>query len=143
MLLVEDHSPTRLALERLLQRRNYMVFPAETAAEARTIADTEKIDIVISDIGLPDVSGYELMAELEKRFGLRGIALTGYGTEGDIARSRATRFAVHLIKPVSIHGRSTRPSRPSPRPRPRLSPAPNRSGAGARSGPPGSALPAP
>jgi DNA-binding response OmpR family regulator len=102
VLLVEDHSPTRLALERLLQRRNYMVFPAETAAEALAIASSEKIDIVISDIGLPDASGFELMAELEKRFGLKGIALTGYGTESDIARSRATGFAVHLIKPVSM-----------------------------------------
>jgi CheY-like chemotaxis protein len=42
------------------------------------------------------------MAELEERHGLKGIALTGYGMDGDIARSRATGFAVHLMKPVSM-----------------------------------------
>ena len=41
-------------------------------------------------------------AELEERHNLKGIALTGYGTEGDIARSRSTGFAVHLMKPVSM-----------------------------------------
>jgi PAS domain S-box-containing protein len=102
ILLVEDHAPTRLALERLLQRRNFRVYVAESAAEARARASAEKIDIVISDIGLPDASGYELMAELEERYGLKGIALTGYGMEGDVARSRATGFAVHLMKPVSM-----------------------------------------
>jgi PAS domain S-box-containing protein len=103
ILLVEDHTPTRVALERLLQRRNYRVFVGESAAEARAIAKAEKIDLVISDIGLPDASGYELMAELEEQYSLKGIALTGYGADGDVARSRATGFAVHLVKPVSMH----------------------------------------
>jgi PAS domain S-box-containing protein len=103
ILLVEDHAPTRLALERLLQRRHYQVFVGESAAEARAIAKVEKIDLVISDIGLPDGSGYDLMAELEELYNLKGIALTGYGMEGDIARSRATGFAVHLMKPVSMN----------------------------------------
>ena len=73
-----------------------------TLAEGRQIAEREKIDFVISDIGLPDGSGYELMAELDVRFQLKGIALTGYGTESDIARSLATGFLVHLTKPVSM-----------------------------------------
>jgi PAS domain S-box-containing protein len=102
ILLVEDHSPTRVALERLLQRRNYRVFVAGSATEARNVARAEKLDLVISDIGLPDASGYELMADLERSYGLKGIALTGYGMDGDIARSRATGFAVHLMKPVSM-----------------------------------------
>jgi PAS domain S-box-containing protein len=102
LLLVEDHTPTRVALERLLHRRNYRVCVCESATEARALAKAEKIDLVISDIGLPDGSGYDLMAELEELYGLKGIALTGYGMEGDIARSRATGFAVHLMKPVSM-----------------------------------------
>jgi len=103
ILLVEDHPPTRIALERLLQRRNFRVLVGESAAEARAAAAADKVDIVISDIGLPDASGYDLMAELEERYGLKGIALTGYGMDGDVARSRATGFAVHLMKPVSMH----------------------------------------
>jgi CheY-like chemotaxis protein len=102
ILLVEDHSPTRLALARLLQRRKYRVFSGASVAEARTIVEKVKIDFVISDIGLPDGSGYDLMSELEERFNLKGIALTGYGMESDIARSRATGFVIHLTKPVSM-----------------------------------------
>ena len=102
ILLVEDHAPTRVALERLLQRRNFQVFVAETAADARGVAKAEKIDIVISDIGLPDGNGYDLMAELEGLYSVKGIAMTGYGMDGDIARSRATGFSVHLMKPVSM-----------------------------------------
>jgi PAS domain S-box-containing protein len=102
ILLVEDHSPTRLALERLLQRRKYRVLAATTAEEARKIAEKNRLDLVISDIGLPDASGFDLMAELEKTYHLKGIALTGYGTESDIARGRATGFVVHLTKPVSM-----------------------------------------
>jgi PAS domain S-box-containing protein len=103
ILLVEDHTPTRVALERLLKRRHFRVFVGGSGAEARAIAKVEKIDLVISDIGLPDCSGYDLMAELEGLYNLKGIALTGYGMEGDIARSRATGFAVHLMKPVSMN----------------------------------------
>jgi PAS domain S-box-containing protein len=102
ILLVEDHTPTRVALERLLQRRNFQVFVAETAADARAVAKAEKVDIVISDIGLPDGNGYDLMAELEGLYSVKGIAMTGYGMDGDIARSRATGFSVHLMKPVSM-----------------------------------------
>ncbi len=102
ILLVEDHLPTRVALDRLLKRRNFKVFVAGTAGEARALAQADRIDILISDIGLPDGNGYDLMAELKKKYGLRGIALTGYGMEEDIARSRANGFDIHLIKPVSI-----------------------------------------
>jgi PAS domain S-box-containing protein len=102
ILLVEDHTPTRVALERLLQRRNFQVFVAETAAEARGVAKEEKIDIVISDIGLPDGNGYDLMAELEGLYSVKGIAMTGYGMDSDVARSRSMGFSVHLMKPVSM-----------------------------------------
>ena len=102
ILLVEDHAPTRIALERLLQRRKYNVWVAASAAEALEIAEKNRLDLVISDIGLPDGSGFDLMVELERSYHLKGIALTGYGTENDIARGRAAGFAVHLTKPVSM-----------------------------------------
>lgn len=102
ILLVEDHAPTRLALESLLKRRHYHVHSAGTAGEARALADKENIDIVISDIGLPDGSGFELMAQLKERYGLKGIALTGYGMEDDLIRSREAGFVTHLTKPVRM-----------------------------------------
>jgi CheY-like chemotaxis protein len=58
---------------------------------------------LLSDIGLPDGDGYRLMRELKDLQGLKGIALTGYGLDDDIALSREAGFAVHITKPVQIH----------------------------------------
>ena len=102
ILLVEDHAPTRATVEQLLRRRRYNVVAAASVAEARALAERHKIDLVISDIGLPDGTGYELMAGLRQRFGLKGIALTGYGMEGDITQSQVAGFVIHLIKPVRV-----------------------------------------
>lgn len=57
---------------------------------------------LVSDIGLPDGSGQDLMAELRKLYGLRGIAVSGYGTDEDLRRSFDTGFAAHLTKPVEF-----------------------------------------
>jgi signal transduction histidine kinase len=102
ILLVEDHVATRAALERLLTRRNFTVCSAGTLADARVMVDSNQFDLVISDVGLPDGSGYDLMQEVGARFGLRGIALTGYGAEQDLARSQQAGFSVHLTKPVRV-----------------------------------------
>src|SRR5581483_2227766 len=100
ILLVEDHEPTRSALAQLLTSRDYKVTAAATLAEARMFASVENFNLLISDIGLPDGTGYELMNELKKRGAVRGIALTGYGMAEDIARSREAGFITHLTKPI-------------------------------------------
>jgi len=102
ILVVEDHEPTRNALTQLLIRRRYKVSAAATIAEARILAAAHDFSLVVSDIGLPDGNGYELMAELQKKRAIRGIALTGYGMEQDLTRSRAAGFVMHLTKPVNI-----------------------------------------
>ena len=102
VLLVEDHEHTRVTLAHLLERRGYTVIQAGNAREARAASAAGKIDVVISDIGLPDGSGNELMKHLSTTFGLKGIALTGYGMEEDIEHCLASGFVTHLIKPVSI-----------------------------------------
>jgi PAS domain S-box-containing protein len=102
ILLVEDHEPTRTTLAGLLARRRYDVVAAATAAEARTLAMSRSFDLLITDIGLPDGNGYDLMSELCKNNPLRGIALTGYGMEHDVARSENAGFDAHLTKPVRI-----------------------------------------
>lgn len=102
ILLVEDHEPTRTTLARLLTRKGYQVLSAENVAAARSLAAHNKIDLVTSDIGLPDGTGHELMAELRDRYGLTGIALSGYGMEEDVQRSLASGFATHLTKPVDM-----------------------------------------
>jgi PAS domain S-box-containing protein len=102
ILLVEDHEPTRTSLTLLLLRRNYKVIPVGTLSEARRLLEKKKFNLLISDIGLPDGSGCDLMEETGQHLQLKGIALTGYGMEQDITRSKAAGFVAHLTKPVHI-----------------------------------------
>jgi len=101
ILLVEDHEPTRMALAQLLIRRRYRVATAGSVAEATALAERKQFDLVVSDIGLPDADGYQLMATLRALHGLKGIAITGYGMQQDIVRSKTAGFVAHLIKPIS------------------------------------------
>ncbi len=102
VLLVEDHEPTRTSLAHLLQRRHYEVFEAASCAEGLKIAQQHRCDLLITDIGLPDGDGYGLMQAVREKYIPQGIALTGYGMEEDIARSRQAGFATHLTKPVRV-----------------------------------------
>lgn len=102
ILLVEDHEPTRVTLKRLLIRRGYPVVDAESVETALAAAAESRFALVLSDIGLPDGDGYMLMRKLSEAYGLKGIALTGYGMEEDHAKSAAAGFIAHLTKPVSV-----------------------------------------
>ena len=102
VLLVEDHEPTRRALAQLLTRRQYQVETAGSLTEARALAKEHKFELLISDIGLPDGDGYALMMELGQEQHLKGIALTGYGMEHDVAFSQSAGFIAHLTKPVRV-----------------------------------------
>lgn len=107
ILLVEDHADTARVLRRILEHGGYSVWHAESVARARDLAGERPYDLVISDLGLPDGTGVELMRFLRARYGLSGIALSGFGTEEDIAASSGAGFAEHLIKPVDwpqLHG---------------------------------------
>jgi CheY-like chemotaxis protein len=100
ILLVEDHADTRRSMTALLGRIGCDVKAAGTVVEALELATSQPFDVLISDIGLPDGSGVELMRELRAKFGLRGIALSGYGMEEDLAKSSDAGFEAHLTKPV-------------------------------------------
>jgi len=100
ILLVEDHAPTRGPLVVILNRRGYLVIAVGSAAEALDAAAQNPFDLVLSDIGLPDMDGYALMRQLKQRHGLPGIALTGYGMESDVAQSVDAGFVAHLTKPI-------------------------------------------
>jgi PAS domain S-box-containing protein len=100
ILFVEDHEDTARVLGRILQNAGFDVSHAGTVAGARTLAAGRRFDLVISDLGLPDGSGLELMSALRDAQGLTGIALSGFGTEEDVAASLAAGFAAHLTKPV-------------------------------------------
>ena len=100
VLLVEDHGDTARVLLRLLERSGYEVGYASNADMAEQLAEARHFDLVISDLGLPDGSGLELMRKLRDKHALPGIALSGYGTDEDQAASKAAGFAEHFTKPV-------------------------------------------
>ena len=103
ILLVEDHEDTNRSLTQLLRRRGYHVQPAHNVRNALDLAATEEFDIVVSDIGLPDGTGVDLMQRLNATRPIAGIALTGFGMEEDIQKSHDGGFYHHLVKPVDLN----------------------------------------
>lgn len=102
VLVVDDHHDTCMGMKMMLERRGYKISLAHSADEAVERADQEEFDLLISDIGLPDRSGYELMQELRATKGLRGIALSGFGMEDDVKRAHQAGFSEHLTKPINF-----------------------------------------
>lgn len=103
VLLVEDHEDTNRSLTHLLRRRGYHVQAARSVQSALEMAAAEHFDVLVSDIGLPDGSGIDLMQKLTTDHPIFGIALTGFGMEEDVRRSHEVGFHHHLIKPVDLN----------------------------------------
>ena len=103
ILVVEDHPDTRVILSKLLTRCGHDVAAAETVQEALLLLDTFRFDVLVSDIGLPDGTGVDLMQQLSAKGPIFGIALTGFGMEEDIQKSHDGGFYHHLIKPVDLN----------------------------------------
>jgi signal transduction histidine kinase len=102
LLLVDDHYDTCLGMKRMLERRGYQITVAHSAEQAVEKVRTHEFDLLISDIGLPDRSGYELIRELRLKTPLPGIALSGFGSEQDVKQAKEAGFAEHLTKPINF-----------------------------------------
>ncbi|HEX8282514.1 MAG TPA: response regulator [Pyrinomonadaceae bacterium] len=103
VLVVDDSSETLELLELLFRRQGYEVRGAGSAAEAVLRVQERRPGLIISDISMPGVDGYALLAELRRMPGLEAvpaIALTGHAMDEDRARALAAGFAVHIPKPV-------------------------------------------
>ena len=102
ILLVDDHHDTCTALEKLLARRGHLVAVAHNVRSAMEAAARKKFDLLISDIALPDGTGMDLIVQLRAFANIPGIAISGFGNNGDIERSLQAGFAEHLIKPIKL-----------------------------------------
>ena len=102
ILLVDDHQDTCTALERLLVRRGHLVAAAHNMRAAMETAVRNQFDLLISDVALPDGTGLELMMHLHAISGIPGIAISGFGNNGDIKRSLEAGFSEHLVKPIKL-----------------------------------------
>ena len=102
ILVVDDHDDTLRSMRLLLTRLGYEVLAAENMTDALQIAEHQHFDFLLSDIGLPDGSGLELLKRIRSIREVPALALSGFGMDEDIERSRDAGFADHLTKPVSI-----------------------------------------
>lgn len=102
ILVVDDHDDTRRVIANLLAVKGHEVFSAINVSGAMEILNRETIDVLLSDIGLPDGTGYDLMERAKTLQPLTGIALSGFGMAEDITRAFDCGFAHHMIKPVSF-----------------------------------------
>ena len=99
ILLVEDHVDTQNVMSRLLQTFEHDVKSACSVKTALDLASAHPFDLVITDLGLPDGNGGELMSQLRAMYNLPGIAVTGFGAEHwDLTWG----FGARLIKPITL-----------------------------------------
>jgi CheY-like chemotaxis protein len=103
ILLVEDHLDTAKAMARLLNLSGYHVETATSYADAVALCEQKQFDLLISDVGLPDGTGYDLMRQmLDRACATKGIAVSGYGSQQDVQDSIQAGFSEHLVKPVAF-----------------------------------------
>jgi signal transduction histidine kinase/CheY-like chemotaxis protein len=103
VLLVEDHEDTKQSLTKLLRLRGYYVESASNVQSALDLIAQDQFDVLISDLGLPDGSGIDLIRRVQSDRPVLGIALTGFGMEEDIRKSREAGFKHHLVKPIDLN----------------------------------------
>jgi CheY-like chemotaxis protein len=102
ILVVEDHGDTSRLMARLLQGHGHDVRTAPGVSTALAAAEQEPFDLLISDIGLPDGTGLELMRQIQAIRPTKGIALSGYNSTDDVRQAKDAGFAAHVTKPVDF-----------------------------------------
>jgi CheY-like chemotaxis protein len=108
ILLVEDHQDTRQVLARLLTHWGFEVTPAENLQGALDRLGTEPIDVILSDIGLPDGTGHALVSEARRQGKkMLAIALSGFGNPSEVQAAKTIGFDHHLSKPFDCQALRT------------------------------------
>ena len=104
ILLVDDNADATDMMEILLKRRGYIIRKANDGKSGISEALDFDPDIIILDLGLPDLDGYSVLKTIREKLGKRFfLALSGWGQQEDIIRSREAGFDRHLVKPVDIN----------------------------------------
>ena len=101
LIVVEDHANTAEALKKFLKAVGYHVFVATDMASALSLASSVEFDLLLSDLGLPDGTGWELLKQLNAERHIRAIAFSAHNSPEDLDRSAEAGFIEHLPKPLS------------------------------------------
>ena len=102
ILVVEDHGDTRRVLTGLLAHFGHSISAADTVKSAMAFLNAKRFDAVVSDLGLPDGTGYDVIREAKRHQQLIGVALTGRGEYDDVQQGLEAGFDYHLTKPVDF-----------------------------------------
>ncbi len=102
VFVVENHADTREFLTFMLEELGHTVLVADTMSKALRDVPGSNCDVLISDIGLPDGDGWELLNRLDLRKPIYAIAMSGFGMSSDRARSKAVGYRHHLVKPMGL-----------------------------------------
>ncbi len=108
ILIIDDHGDTRRVLSTLLDRWGFNVSTAESLRSGLAFIDAKEFDVIVTDIALPDGTGYALVAEAKRKQNtLKAIAISGYGSAADIQIGKMSGFDHHLTKPFDCHALRT------------------------------------
>ena len=101
ILVVENHRDTLMYLQMYLETLGYTVTPTRNVAEAHAALDKDEYDVLISDIGLPDGNGWDLLRDVHAHGHrhLFALAMSGFGLNSDQVRSKEAGYRHHLLKP--------------------------------------------
>ena len=99
ILLIENHEATATFISLFLQRSGHQVTVLPDGQTALSRNDLANFDVILSDIGLPDVNGWDLMRQLRSRTRAYAVAMSGFGGEADVQRSLVSGYQYHLVKP--------------------------------------------
>jgi CheY-like chemotaxis protein len=102
ILVVEDQADTAYGLKMYFSEKGHDVRVAMNMRSALALAAEKPFDILLSDLTLPDGNGWDLLRQLRSQGPVRAIAISGYNSAEDLARSEAAGFLMHLAKPVAM-----------------------------------------
>ena len=99
ILIIENHEITAKFISLFLQRSGHQVTVIPDGQTAISQDDLSDFDVILGDIGLPDMNGWDLMKQLRPRTSAYAIAMSGYGDQSDVQRSLESGYQYHLVKP--------------------------------------------
>ncbi len=102
LLLVDDHPDTLCCMAKLFTSAGYAVHTANNAKSALDAIAQEHFDVLISDLGMVGMNGYDLMRKVRQKSSSVGIAVSGYGMPADIEKSHRAGFMEHFVKPIDF-----------------------------------------
>lgn len=108
VLYIEDNPDNMMLVRRALEAHGYKLFQASNGTEGISTAEREQIDLILLDINLPDIDGYEVARRMRKNTKPRLahvpiIAITANALSGDAQKALDAGCDVYMAKPINIH----------------------------------------